>query len=61
MKKVIFIFTMLAAVWTGTFFTSCDSPSQNAADAKANVQDAKQDLKTAQQESAAAELKAASA
>lgn len=61
MKKAIFMLALIATFATGTIITSCDSPTQNAADAKANVQDAKQDLKEAQRDADAAVLKAASA
>jgi len=61
MKNAIIIFTVIATVFAGSIFTGCDSPAQNAQEAKANVQDAKQDLKEAQRDAEIAAQKAVNA
>ncbi len=61
MKKIIFIFSILAASIAGLLLNACSTSAEKADNAQVKLQDAKTELQTAQQDANAAELTAARA
>jgi chromosome segregation ATPase len=59
MKKPTFQFAIIAMIVSGVFITSCQTPSEKVADAKANVVAAKEDLKDMQKEASTAAMEEA--